>query len=97
MQEPLGSGGPAGVLQHPASAMDERRATMHTMLIDTHTHLDDVRYNDERDAMIARAQDAGVSAFITIGCDLATSRSAVELAGHHPFVYAAVGVRSGHV
>jgi TatD DNase family protein len=65
---------------------------MRTMLIDTHTHLDDVRYNDDRDTMIARAQDAGVSAFITIGCDLATSRSAVDLAGRRPFVYAAVGV-----
>jgi TatD DNase family protein len=68
------------------------RATMRAMLIDTHTHLDDARYNDDRDSMIARAQDAGVSTFVTIGCDLATSRSAVELAGRHPFVYATVGV-----
>jgi TatD DNase family protein len=73
------------------------RVTMRAMLIDTHTHLDDARYNDDRDTMIARAQDAGVSAFITIGCDLATSRSAVELAGRHPFVYASVGVHPHEV
>ncbi len=41
------------------------------MLIDTHTHLDDARYNDDREAMIARAREAGVEAFLTIGCDLA--------------------------
>ena len=67
------------------------------MLIDTHTHLDDARYNDDRDAMIARAQEAGVSTFITIGCDLATSRSAVDLAARLPFVYASVGVHPHEV
>ena len=54
------------------------------MLIDTHTHLDDARYNDDRDAMIARAREAGVEAFVTIGCDLATSRAAVALADSTP-------------
>ena len=45
------------------------------MLIDTHTHLDDARYNDDREAMITRAREAGVEAFVTIGCDLATRHS----------------------
>ena len=44
------------------------------MLIDTHTHLDDAHYDEDREAMIARAREAGVEAFITIGCDLATSQ-----------------------
>ncbi len=44
------------------------------MLIDTHTHLDDARYDEDREAMIARAREAGVEAFVTIGCDLTTSR-----------------------
>ena len=67
------------------------------MLIDTHTHLDDARYNDDRDAMIARAREAGVEAFVTIGCDLATSQAAVALANQHPFVYASVGVHPHEV
>ena len=50
------------------------------MLFDTHTHLDDARYNEDREAMIARAREAGVEAFITIGCDLATSRARFETA-----------------
>ena len=29
------------------------------MLIDTHTHLDDARYESDREAMIARAREAG--------------------------------------
>ncbi len=47
------------------------------MLIDTHAHLDDARFDGDRDAMIARAREAGVDTFVTIGCDLATSRAAV--------------------
>ena len=62
------------------------------MLIDTHAHLDDARFDGDRDAVIARARDAGVGAFVSIGCDLATSRAAVELADRYPFVYATVGV-----
>ncbi|MCG3768138.1 MAG: putative metal-dependent hydrolase YcfH [Nitrospira sp.] len=67
------------------------------MLIDTHTHLDDARYNEDRAAMIARAREAGVEAFVTIGCDLATSHAAVALADQHDFVYASIGVHPHEV
>lgn len=62
------------------------------MLIDTHTHLDDARYNEDREAVIIRAREAGVEAFVTIGCDLMTSQAAVALADRFPFVYASIGV-----
>ena len=67
------------------------------MLIDSHVHLDDPRYDSDRIDMFARAQDAGVEAFITIGCDLATSRAAVDLADQHPSIYATVGVHPHEV
>lgn len=67
------------------------------MLFDTHTHLDDARYNDDREAMIARARGAGVEGFVTIGCDLATSQSAVALADQYSFVYASIGVHPHEV
>jgi TatD DNase family protein len=67
------------------------------MLIDTHTHLDDARYNDDREATIVRARDAGVDAFVTIGCDLSTSLAAVALAEQHPFIYATIGVHPHEV
>jgi TatD DNase family protein len=67
------------------------------MLIDTHTHLDDARYNDDRDAMFARAREAGVEAFVTIGCDLTTSKSAIALADQNPSVYASIGVHPHEV
>jgi TatD DNase family protein len=67
------------------------------MLIDTHCHLDDPRYDADREAVIERAREAGVTTFITIGCDLATSRAAVALADRYPFVYATVGVHPHEV
>ncbi|MGQ0666879.1 MAG: TatD family hydrolase [Nitrospiraceae bacterium] len=67
------------------------------MLIDTHTHLDDARYDDDREAMIARAREVGVEAFVTIGCDLATSQSAIDLTRRYPFVYASIGVHPHEV
>lgn len=37
------------------------------MLIDSHAHLDSPRYNDDRQAMLQRAQEAGVAAVLSIG------------------------------
>jgi len=62
------------------------------MLIDSHVHLDDPRYDDDRDQVFQRATEAGIEAFVTIGCDLATSQSAVRLAESHDNVFATVGV-----
>lgn len=66
-------------------------------MIDTHTHLDDVRYDDDRETVITRALDTGVEAFVTIGCDLPTSQAAVALAERYAFVYASVGVHPHEV
>jgi len=67
------------------------------MLIDTHVHLDDSRFDADRDATVARAREAGVGTFITIGCDLATSRAAADLAGRYESVYASIGVHPHEV
>jgi TatD DNase family protein len=67
------------------------------MLIDTHTHLDDARYDNDREAVITRARESGVETFVTIGCDLTTSHAAVALADRFPFVYASVGVHPHEV
>ena len=37
------------------------------MLIDSHVHLDDSRYNNDRDQVFQRASDSGIEAFVTIG------------------------------
>ncbi|MCP9439491.1 MAG: TatD family hydrolase [Nitrospira sp.] len=67
------------------------------MFIDTHTHLDDARYDNDRESVIARARKAGVQAFVTIGCDLPSSQAAVALADQYDCIYAAIGVHPHEV
>jgi TatD DNase family protein len=62
------------------------------MIIDTHVHLDDERYREDFDAMMTRAREAGVEAFIIPGAHPATLPRAVEICEQNSDVYFAVGV-----
>jgi TatD DNase family protein len=62
------------------------------MLIDSHAHLDMSHFDADRDAVVARAQEVGVAAILTLGVDGASSQRAVALAQRYEGVLAAVGV-----
>ncbi len=66
------------------------------MLIDTHAHLDFPDFNEDLDAVLARAAEAGVMRVITIGTGMASSRAAIALAEAHANVFAVVGVHPGN-
>lgn len=61
-------------------------------LIDTHAHLDFPQFDADREAVIQRAQAAGVELILNVGADLESSRAAVALAEEYDCLYAAVGV-----
>ena len=61
------------------------------MLFDTHAHYDSRQFNPDRDEVLSGLKARGVSLVVNPGCDLPTSRTAVELAEQYPFLYAAVG------
>lgn len=61
-------------------------------IIDSHAHLDDPRFDGDRQDILARSRSAGVSAIVCVGSDFASSRRAVTLANEEPDLYAAVGV-----
>lgn len=58
------------------------------VIADTHAHLFDPRFDDDREEVLARAREAGVSRMLVVGTSAATSRAAFELcrgrAGLHP-------------
>lgn len=62
------------------------------MLFDSHAHLDDSRFDEDRDAVIKRAKEKGVQYILNPGADLNTSINAVSLAEEYDMIYAAVGV-----
>lgn len=65
-------------------------------IFDTHAHLCDEAFDDEREAIIADLGAHGVGAFTEIGFDLPSSRAALALAERYPQVYAAVGFHPDH-
>lgn len=61
-------------------------------MIDSHSHIYMDRYQDDRDAVIARAAAAGVTQLLQVGCHLEDSRLAIALSECVSGIYASVGV-----
>lgn len=62
-----------------------------SMLFDTHVHLNASQFDEDREDVIKRAQDAGVEYMVVVGFDRETIPLAIEIAEAHPNIYAAVG------
>lgn len=63
---------------------------------DAHTHIHFLAYDDDREAVLARAKEAGVR-MITVGTQTSTSESAIEFARSNPGVaWATVGFHPSH-
>lgn len=62
------------------------------MLCDSHCHLDDARYDQDRASMLERARSAGVTHFVTVGCDPRGIQQALTLAHIHADVWCSVGI-----
>lgn len=67
------------------------------MLIDTHCHLDFPDFDRDRDDVIDRAKNSGVSAIIDVGSSIEGTRRAIALAKNHDMVYATIGVHPHEV
>ena len=61
------------------------------MLFDTHAHLDDRAFDEDRLELIASLPSQGVGLVMNPGCSLASSRNASNLSKQFDFLYAAVG------
>lgn len=62
------------------------------MLFDTHAHLDDERFNRDRDELIRGLPGKGVSRVICPGIDVASSQECISISEKHEIVYAAIGI-----
>ncbi len=59
------------------------------MLFDTHAHLDDRAFDEDRAALLDSLKDQGL--IMNPGCSLESSKNAIAIAEQYDFVYAAVG------
>lgn len=62
------------------------------MLFDSHAHLNDERFDEDREELISSLQEKGLDLVVNPGACIATSISSIELAKKYDFIYAAVGV-----
>ena len=59
---------------------------------DTHMHLDDSKFDLDREEVINKIWNAGVTKCINMGCDVESSKKAINIAEKHSFIYAACGL-----
>jgi TatD DNase family protein len=62
------------------------------VLTDTHCHLDFDKFDVDREEVLSRAWDTGLTKILIPGLDLRSSLRAIHLAESHPNLFAAIGV-----
>ncbi len=73
--------------------MEDRYPFAEALIFDTHAHYDDAKFDESRDRLLSRElPENGVCGIITCGCDGDSSRTALQLAEQHDYVFAAVGI-----
>lgn len=66
------------------------------MLIDTHAHLQDEEFAQDRREVFERARSAKVQSIVLVGENLENSRLACQMAAERPSVYSTAGVHPHH-
>ena len=61
------------------------------MIFDTHAHMDDRAFEEDREELLSRLPQEGIALLMNPGCSQASSLAAVELAKRYDYLYAAVG------
>ena len=61
------------------------------LLFDTHAHIMDKRFDDDRETLISELPSRGVQLLLNVGCDREEIAAVVENARKNDFIYAAVG------
>ena len=66
-------------------------------VVDTHTHLCDPLFDKDRDVVLERAMDAGVSAIVVVSETLSDVHRNLMLAASHPLLWPAGGLYPTHL
>lgn len=61
------------------------------MFVDTHAHVHDKAFDDDRSEMLKRMRESGVVQAISVGCDIADSKRALDAAREYD-LYASAGI-----
>ena len=59
---------------------------------DSHSHLNDEKFDEDRDKVIKEIYESGTTNFVTAGYSVESSKKAIEIANNYDFIYATAGV-----
>ena len=62
------------------------------MIIESHTHMDDSAFDEDRDSLIQEIKNSGIEYMMNISASLKSIKTSIELAKQYDFIYASVGV-----
>lgn len=61
-------------------------------LFDSHAHYNDEKFDIDREEIIQKIYNEGITSVVNAGYSLESSRKAIEIAKKHDFIYATVGI-----
>ena len=61
-------------------------------LFDSHCHLNDEKFNEDREELILKLNNEGVEKLVTAGYSLESSKESINLANRYNFIYATIGI-----
>ena len=61
-------------------------------IFDSHTHYNDEKFELDLEETLQKVRNSGVENLICSGCDVETSRTAIELANKYQYIYATIGI-----
>ncbi len=66
-------------------------------LFDSHCHLNDEKFDEDRDNVIKSIYKAGVSKIVNAGYDISSSKKAIDIAKKNEYIYCTVGISPNDV
>ena len=62
------------------------------LIFDSHSHYDNPRFDEDRDALLSSLKQKGVGLILSAGSSLKSSRQNSELSKKYPFIFASAGI-----
>ena len=70
---------------------------MHNKIFETHAHYEDVKFDSDREELLASLPKQNIEYVINVGSNLETTNKSIELAKQYDYIYAAIGVHPSDV
>ena len=74
------------------SSLFYMRFCMLKNIFDAHAHYDDMKFDEDRDSLLASMPEKGVAYIVNASVDLATAMTAIGYAEKYPFMFACAGI-----